>query len=1064
MAAMKEARSGMLSRAEAFPLPWDDLTDDQQRVVKSVAQLFGELAEQGWEAPRKQGVFDRFLLRLDAERRNHVALIEGERGIGKTAVLLTLLRAWGAIERAEGPDLCVGAPPEGVVRGRVVPVGLVDLQPLPPGTNLLVHLAGQLSRLVDAIDDIGTAPSPRQDAWNPNRPAEAASRTQWRAFVQAAAAGWDGRLDTRRASLDPEAFALEFEEAERHRLDVRERFRDLVDALVQEYPKVFQQRRGTPFFVIPIDDADMNPGRVREVLDLLRALWHPRVGFLVTGHNELFVEVLKDHLAGGKDRTSTQQDGLAKAIYDKAIPPYQRFGLRVLPFAERMRLVGETLRQTRAFEHPLKPSHLLDYLEVNRLAGLMLPKNIRELRDWETLIVRRHFDLGLERLRSYRLPDRDEHIGSLLARLSGPDASDIEIAGDIGIGGGPDYGDRLLGFSAEMMLAQDAQRQPIEEQTRIPLGRTVVDSVNIHWPTPRWASWLDHAAFAYLLRVVFQIVTDESVDWLGAEYRWYYAHSASSFSRDEALRAFLTWTLRYLDFRRDRASNPRGTLREALDDLLSREGSAKVSMRGAVIFGWEQISDGLDNLTNDATRPAEERRWASVSAALFAAPEHRLGPEVANTFLMRVKNRHLSADWRDVTAMLRDLRAKHTVKNRTRYDGEKNKNDPDPPAVLQQIDAKSSRYDWVFEISRREGVQDDLLDLLAGFSNAALSGGKPMTLSAYFDSERWLTVQRHLSDDLRGRWMERLSRLPKGGVSAPLAALVMWNEAVRAGAAPKLSPLQGEPGPAKLQEMYELLGLHPWGFQPGGSPVDLGALRLESANLAWTSSTGLDDTLDGVLFEVLWDVVMDAPTREKTGHGLLRWWAPAGMLDKDLGRTLPWPFPAWSTFLDVRLFAISYNEQVRRIRAALPSLPSNYDISASMAHFYISAVLSLLHQRRVTVEWEARPAVFLWQNLLGAKHQLPGNGAREAAVRECLQRMPLLAAPESGLSPDTAKDILEACNASPEERDILRRVRRERLRDMGISDDAQITAHLARIDAEHEGHPWPHLLGAVMGP
>src|SRR5262245_38771441 len=113
---MKEARSGMLSRAEAFPLPWEALTDHQKEAVTNVAQLFGELAEQSWEPPQKQGAFDRFLVRLDADRRNHVALIEGERGIGKTAVLLTLLRAWGAVERAGGTALGQGAPPEGVMR------------------------------------------------------------------------------------------------------------------------------------------------------------------------------------------------------------------------------------------------------------------------------------------------------------------------------------------------------------------------------------------------------------------------------------------------------------------------------------------------------------------------------------------------------------------------------------------------------------------------------------------------------------------------------------------------------------------------------------------------------------------------------------------------------------------------------------------------------------------------------------------------------------------------------------------------------------------------------------
>ena len=97
---MKEARSGMLARAEAFPLPWEDLTDDQQSVVKSVAQVFGELAEQRWEAPQKQGAFDRIPLRFDADRRSHVALIEGERGFGRTAFRpVEQLRARPAADR-----------------------------------------------------------------------------------------------------------------------------------------------------------------------------------------------------------------------------------------------------------------------------------------------------------------------------------------------------------------------------------------------------------------------------------------------------------------------------------------------------------------------------------------------------------------------------------------------------------------------------------------------------------------------------------------------------------------------------------------------------------------------------------------------------------------------------------------------------------------------------------------------------------------------------------------------------------------------------------------------------
>ena len=38
-----------------------------------------------------------------------------------------------------------------------------------------------------------------------------------------------------------------------------------------------------PCFIIPVDDADMNPERGVELRELLRSLWHPNVIFLLTG-------------------------------------------------------------------------------------------------------------------------------------------------------------------------------------------------------------------------------------------------------------------------------------------------------------------------------------------------------------------------------------------------------------------------------------------------------------------------------------------------------------------------------------------------------------------------------------------------------------------------------------------------------------------------------------------------------------------------------------------------------------------------------------------------------------
>lgn len=1039
----------MLSRAEASPFPWDELTHDQQKTVRNVAQLFGELAQQPWDPPPPRGRFDRFLVPLDLRRRNHVALIEGERGIGKTVVLLTLLAVWGAAERGEPKGLGGLGLPGDVVCGRVVPVGLVDLQPLPPGTNLFFHLAGQLSRLVDAIDEGGLPADTRRDAWNPTKSAEPASRLEWRQFVQAVAAGWDGRLETRRGALDPEAFAVEFEEAERHRLDVPERFRALADALVGDYQAAFRQVRGAPFFVIPIDDADMNLEASRALLDLLRTLWHPRVGFLLTGQSSLFREALKDDLMRnkpGSTSSSSAVDKLGDAIYAKVVPSHQRFGLRHLPYAERLEIIRETLRRVQVFENPLRPANLLDYLQVNRLAGRILPENVRELRDWEVWVARRGFDLGFEDARAYRIRDDETRTGSLFARLTGEGASDLEVASDISANR-----DGHHGFYAEMMLSQDARREGIEERIRLPLGRTTRDGAAFEWPSPRWTSWLEHAAFAYLLRHVFDVETVEVLDFRRDEYGWYSARSKSSFPRDEAVRAYLTWILRFMEFRRERSGGSVGQpLREALDELLQRA--------GAGAWSWDEILDRITRAHRDSGLSAAERDWVAIGVALFAAPEHRLGHEIANELLQHVRGLRPD-DWKDTTAVLRTLRLQHVGKESRDYGGEKKPFDA--VAFSERVDAQSSRYEWVIEVSRLEGPKDELYGLLRQFQSPPPQGGSAISLTVYFIEERWLTLQRTTTEELRRRWTERLAVLPKGGVSAPLAVAALWNEAIRAGAAPKLRPLEGDLKLEELRSRFELLGLTPWTLRQKGAAVEVGALHVALVELGWSESTGFNGSLDGVLFEVLWDVLADVSNRSATTPGALPWWDAVGVSYEELGGRCPWPFPAWPSFLDTHMFAASYNAQVRRIRDALSALPAKVDISPSVADYYVRALVAIYWQRGAMPEWAAQPAVFIWEEIFANHQQSRQAGARADAYDRWLRRVPLLAAPESGLPPDTAAAILLSANPDQAWADELRTARRERLQHAGMRDEVQVGSALARIDAQFEGHPWVRRMGAV---
>ncbi|MFX8805482.1 hypothetical protein ABTM67_20120, partial [Acinetobacter baumannii] len=75
-------------------------------------------------------------------------------------------------------------------------------------------------------------------------------------------------------------------------VELTRHFRRFVNGLTDDYARAFGQR---PLFVIPIDDADMNPRRAVELVELLRNLWHPRVAFVLTGHSQLFLACLRAH-------------------------------------------------------------------------------------------------------------------------------------------------------------------------------------------------------------------------------------------------------------------------------------------------------------------------------------------------------------------------------------------------------------------------------------------------------------------------------------------------------------------------------------------------------------------------------------------------------------------------------------------------------------------------------------------------------------------------------------------------------------------------------------------------
>ncbi|WP_147470024.1 hypothetical protein [Corallococcus sp. AB049A] len=382
-------KSPFQPRTEARILLPKELTEDQRKAGTRATGFLRELAEALF-SPAKGSRAHGYLPLIEKKRLNPTVLIDGRRGSGKSALLVTLLNLYNKAAtnklktlrdfRPESWDIEPGYP--------IVPVGLVDLEPLPETTNLLLHLVGHLERVVAALEggeDVSLTSS--SAPWQGEEAQEKPSRKKWREFVRVTTLGWDGP-DIRKTRLDPEAYALEAEHGERHRMRMAGAFRDFLDALADDYRRWRRWDKGHyPLFLLAIDDADMNPRRTPELLSLVRKLHHPRLAFLMTGDSTLFEDsLLLDllHRESIREQSLPQTlRSLPRAIYDKVIPPPQRCELPPIPVHRRLSFprsepIQEQLKQ---FQMP-GGTGLLDskrLLEGSLGLAQVLPDRLRDL-------------------------------------------------------------------------------------------------------------------------------------------------------------------------------------------------------------------------------------------------------------------------------------------------------------------------------------------------------------------------------------------------------------------------------------------------------------------------------------------------------------------------------------------------------------------------------------------------------------------------------------------------------------------------------------------------------------
>jgi len=434
-------------REEASDVPLRVLTPDQQAAARRAHELLSSLLR----VPFQKGRPEHWNFRpwVDQRRGNGVVLFDGGRGSGKTTVLLSLVYLWSRrwwLPNVDDPRDMAGA--DTVDRAldaehwmtalqaehRFIPLDVIDLRVLPKDASLLMRLASAFRRVSDDLE-----------ARSQGR-VELLSKREWSEFARSIAYGWDANVHDRRAQIDPEMYMIELEDSELRGSDVHIRFRAFIDALLIDFQKVLSRDYDRRFgrvppaqdqstdghnrllFIVPIDDADMDPPRAAELLEMLRVVWHPSVAFLLTGESDLFLNALRANISPKlSDRHRDAEDfvsRLAAEVYDRAIPAQHRCALPPLPLEQRLdqdltRGLPELLVRSAASEPatqnirealaqlplptgmPLSLPHLGEYLRQNRWSRAALPGRLRQLVDLrQTLRARTGAEPGVSALKA----------------------------------------------------------------------------------------------------------------------------------------------------------------------------------------------------------------------------------------------------------------------------------------------------------------------------------------------------------------------------------------------------------------------------------------------------------------------------------------------------------------------------------------------------------------------------------------------------------------------------------------------------------------------------------------
>ena len=311
---------------------------------------------------------------------------------------------------------------------------------------------------------------------------------------------------------------------------------------------------------------------------------------------------------------------------------------------------------------------------------------------------------------------------------------------------------------------------------------------------------------------------------------------------------------------------------------------------------------------------------------------------------------------------------------------------------------------------------------------------------------RWARISQVAPPDLIEKWIDIVESLTSGDNAVEPLFVAMWKEARDLEMVPRIPALDGRIDLKGLTQVYIEKKAF-WVCLKQQQPLSVGpGLVAREAELGWTDSAWeRSHSLAGPLFELVWEVLKGQNGDKMVIDRLdLRWWAAAGgVVDAVSSVVFYWPAIEMPTFSAYERMAMKWNREYSQAVKFHKHAPASNNTADNLARWYVEYHHALWHR-----DWDWRD----WTGIVSHLSDVIANSSNEPAYAEWIRALPLLAAPESGLSPEVASDILAGIKLDEAKRRELDELRLRRARECLPNREAEEV--IATLDANYSDHPW----------